>query len=92
VSSKSSEETVVTGGEKLLKFWTFQGKNVKSQRAMWGDYKRTTVLSVVSGSKGTCITGTKEGDLLLWKDYKVTYSVNLFNFRILSNHHGIYFY
>jgi microtubule-associated protein-like 6 len=66
-----SGNIVVTGGEKHLKFWWSQGQNVKSQKCIWGSEKRQTITCVASASPMICVTGTKHGEILVWKNFKV---------------------
>lgn len=71
-------DIIATGGEKHIKFWWLSGKNVKSQRGIWGSHKNVVsernvpdILSIASGSPGICVTGTADGRLFLWKHFRM---------------------
>lgn len=72
---KLSNDVIVLGGEKYLKFWWSVGKNVKSQRAIWGLCIPSTIISVASATSNICVTGTLSGDLIIWHNFKAISSV-----------------
>ena len=84
-SSSASPDIIVTGGEKHLKFWWSQGQNVKSQRGLWGKekaLKRDTIMCVASAYPKTCVTGSVNGNLVVFraagdKDFKVQKLTNI---------------
>lgn len=73
-------DIVVTAGVKHLKFWWAQGRNVQSQRALWGSSrvcrkeKEGTVMCVASTNKHICVTGSDTGSLIVWKNFKVIHT------------------
>lgn len=75
LSQGKQYDVVVLGGEKYLKFWWSVGKNVKSQRAIWGLCIPSTIISVASASSNVCVTGTVGGDLIIWHNFKAICSV-----------------
>ncbi len=75
LSQGKQHDVVVLGGEKYLKFWWSVGKNVKSQRAIWGLCVPSTIISVASASSNVCVTGTITGDLIIWHNFKAICSV-----------------
>ena len=64
-------DIICTGGFKHLKFWWTHGPNVKSQRALWGKKKKSIISCVASASPKICVTGSTDGTLLVWKDFKL---------------------
>ena len=62
---------VVTGGVSHMKFWWARGQNVKSQRALWGQEKVQDILCITALSPGKCFVGTVNGDIFIWKDFKL---------------------
>ena len=67
----SEPDIICTGGFKHLKFWWTHGPNVKSQRALWGKKKKSTISCVASASPKICVSGSTNGTLLVWKDFKL---------------------
>ncbi len=68
-------DVVVTAGEKHVKFWWAVGRNVKSQKGLWGKFKRSNILSVVSPAPDVLLTGDSSGALYIWDEFKVSCSV-----------------
>ena len=64
-------DIICTGGFKHLKFWWAYGPNVKSQRGLWGKKKKSTVSCIASASPKICVSGSTDGSLLVWKDFKL---------------------
>lgn len=82
-----NQDIIVTAGHKYLKFWWWQGQNVLSQSAIWGNEhkeKKSTIMCVASSNKGICVTGSSEGNLLVWQDFKVSCSVVLLYLHVVS--------
>ena len=74
--ASDSRDIVVTAGSKHLKFWWYQGHNVQSQHAMWGKHrvaKRSTVMCVASANRDMCVSGSSDGDLIIWHKFRVSY-------------------
>lgn len=74
-------DILVIGGQKYLKFWWWQGQNIQSQSAMWGTErkeKKSTILCVASTNRDICVTGSAQGNLLIWKNFKVRF-INIFS-------------
>jgi hypothetical protein len=78
--SFEGKDVVVTGGEKgFIKFWWWQGQNIQSQFAIWGNNsdlangsdKTSAVLCAASTNSFVCVTGHANGNLLVWKNGKV---------------------
>ena len=70
ISADGPCDVIVTGGEKHLKFWWSKGQNIKSQKGIWGANRRDTILCVASGSPNICVSASRRGNLLIWKDFK----------------------
>ena len=70
VSTDVASDIIVTGGEKHLKFWWSKGQNIKSQKGIWGANRRDTILCVASGSPSICVSASRRGNILIWKDFK----------------------
>ena len=68
--SDGTSDIIVTGGEKHLKFWWSKGQNVKSQKGIWGSYRRDTIMCVASGSQDICVSASMRGNLVIWKNFK----------------------
>ena len=75
-SCKDSPDIVVTGGHRHLSYWTNVGQNVKAQRGIWGDYKRETLLCVVSPAPHVVISGSLTGGLVIWYKYRAAYQAH----------------
>lgn len=74
--ASDNRDIVVTAGSKHLKFWWYQGHNVQSQHAMWGKHraaKRSTVMCVASANRDMCVSGSSDGDLIIWHKFRVSY-------------------
>ena len=72
------QDIIVTAGHKYLKFWWWQGQNILSQSAIWGNErheKKSTIMCVASSNKGICVTGSSEGNLLVWRNFKVSWFI-----------------
>lgn len=69
-SADIPSDVIVTGGEKHLKFWWSKGQNIKSQKGIWGANRRDTILCVASGSPNICVSASRRGNMLIWKDFK----------------------
>lgn len=79
-----NRDIFVTGGKRFLKFWWWQGQNIQSQSAIWGNVvkeRKSAILCIASASKDICITGTSTGNLLIWQNFKVL----LIHSMIISN-------
>lgn len=63
-------EMVVTGGKKHLKYWWVQGQNIKSQAALWKSEKPKDIISLESATSNICVTGSENGDVIIWKAFK----------------------
>ena len=63
-------DIIVTGGEKHVKYWWALGRNVKSQKGLWGKVSRTHILCAVSPARDVLVTGGVDGNLHVWVDFK----------------------
>lgn len=70
-ASGQERDIIVTGGFHHLNFWWAQGPNIQSQRALWGKEKKSIISCVASVSPMVCVTGSTDGTLLIWKDFKL---------------------
>ena len=88
LSNEEHPDILVTAGDKNIKFWWSQGQNVLSQRGLWGELKtqkgslgiesthmKSAINCVASASTKICVTGSDEGSLIIWKDFKVKFQI-----------------
>jgi hypothetical protein len=77
----AGKDVVVVGGEKgFLKFFWWQGQNLSSQTAIWGNDRKlvyatdkvSAIMCVASTNSSVCVTGLANGNLLIWKDCEVS--------------------
>jgi WD40 repeat protein len=66
-------DVIVTGGYKGVTFWFFNGQNSKSQKGLWGHYKKSNVYAVASGYEGSCVTAHADGSLVLWSEMRAVF-------------------
>ena len=72
-------DILVTAGDRHIKFWWSLGQNVKSQRGLWGDNRipgSMHICSVASATPGVCVTGSADGNIIIWKKFRHNWDLN----------------
>jgi len=75
-NNNKSNDVVVTAGHRHLSYWTNTGQNVKTQRGIWGKYKKETLLCAVSPAPDVVVTGSLTGGLVIWYKYRAQYQAH----------------
>ena len=71
-----NDNEFVTIGLKHIKFWTFKGRNLTSQKGIFGSVTIDSLICMAFAFKNqTLFTGDSKGNLIMWTGRNATKSI-----------------